>query len=146
MLIKSQFQKKISTRGDHRHLTIYRLLFGFFLQYTDSVRFVLLDSAALLWRESYGWGGQIVFLNFTTIIWMAALSTIHDVTGRRLVSSIYSWDIYGGDGPTKARHVNKGKGLLWACPPDRSSFRHKAKNSPPTRVKRYLSYPCIKSN
>jgi hypothetical protein len=25
----------------------------------------------------------------TTIIWMAALSTIHDVTGRRLVSSIY---------------------------------------------------------
>jgi hypothetical protein len=25
---------------------------------------------------------------------MAALSTIHDVTGRRLVSSIYSWDIY----------------------------------------------------
>jgi hypothetical protein len=26
---------------------------------------------------------------------MAALSTIHDVTGRRLVSSIYSGDIYG---------------------------------------------------
>jgi hypothetical protein len=26
---------------------------------------------------------------------MAALSTIHDVTGRRIVSSIYSWDIYG---------------------------------------------------
>jgi hypothetical protein len=25
---------------------------------------------------------------------MAALSTTHDVTGRRLVSSIYSWDIY----------------------------------------------------
>jgi hypothetical protein len=25
---------------------------------------------------------------------MVALSTIHDVTGRRLVSSIYSWDIY----------------------------------------------------
>jgi hypothetical protein len=25
---------------------------------------------------------------------MAALSTIHDVTGRRLVSSIYSLDIY----------------------------------------------------
>jgi hypothetical protein len=25
---------------------------------------------------------------------MAALSTIHDVTGRRLVSAIYSWDIY----------------------------------------------------
>jgi hypothetical protein len=24
-----------------------------------------------------------------------AVSTIHDVTGRRLVSSIYSWDIYG---------------------------------------------------
>jgi hypothetical protein len=28
---------------------------------------------------------------------MAALSTIHDVTGRRRVSSIYSWDIYGPD-------------------------------------------------
>jgi hypothetical protein len=28
---------------------------------------------------------------------MVALSTIHDVTGRRLVSSIYSWDIYGID-------------------------------------------------
>jgi hypothetical protein len=28
---------------------------------------------------------------------MAALSTIHDVTGRRLVSSIYSWYIYGYD-------------------------------------------------
>jgi hypothetical protein len=26
---------------------------------------------------------------------MAALSTIHDVTGRRLISSIYPWDIYG---------------------------------------------------
>jgi hypothetical protein len=26
---------------------------------------------------------------------MAALSTIHDVTGRRLVNSIYSCDIYG---------------------------------------------------
>jgi hypothetical protein len=25
---------------------------------------------------------------------MAALSTIHDITCRRLVSSIYSWDIY----------------------------------------------------
>jgi hypothetical protein len=25
---------------------------------------------------------------------MGALSTIHDITGRRLVSSIYSWDIY----------------------------------------------------
>jgi hypothetical protein len=29
---------------------------------------------------------------------MAALSTIHDVTGRRLVSSIYSLDIYEGKG------------------------------------------------
>jgi hypothetical protein len=28
---------------------------------------------------------------------MAALSTILDVTGRRLVSSIYSGDIYGED-------------------------------------------------
>jgi hypothetical protein len=30
---------------------------------------------------------------------MAALSTIHDVTGGRLVSSIYSWDIYGQAAP-----------------------------------------------
>jgi hypothetical protein len=27
---------------------------------------------------------------------MAALSTMHDTKGRRLVSAIYSWDIYGG--------------------------------------------------
>jgi hypothetical protein len=33
-------------------------------------------------------GGQIVILNLTTIIKMAALLTIHGVTGRRLVSSI----------------------------------------------------------
>jgi hypothetical protein len=66
----------------------YRLRFGFSLLYTDRVPFELLDSAALLRRESCGGGGQIVFLNFTTIIYKAALSTIHDVTGRRLVSSI----------------------------------------------------------
>jgi hypothetical protein len=35
----------------------YRLLFGFFLLYTDRVPFELLDSAALLWRESCGGGG-----------------------------------------------------------------------------------------
>jgi hypothetical protein len=46
----------------------YRLLFGFFLIYTDRVPFELLDSAALLRRESCGGGGQIVFLNLTTII------------------------------------------------------------------------------
>jgi hypothetical protein len=46
----------------------YRLLFGFFLLYTDRVPFELLDSAALLGRESCGGGGQIVFLNLTTII------------------------------------------------------------------------------
>jgi hypothetical protein len=63
----------------------YRLLFGFFLLYTDHVPFELLDSAALLWRESCGGGGQIVFLNLTTIIYM--VSTIHDVTGRRLNST-----------------------------------------------------------
>jgi hypothetical protein len=40
--------------------------------YTGLVPFELLDSAA-------------------------ALSKIHDVTGRRLVSSICSWDIYGKD-------------------------------------------------
>jgi hypothetical protein len=72
----------------------YRLRFGFSLLYMDRVPFELLDSAALLWRESCGGGGQIVFLNLTTIIYMAALSTIHDVTGRRLISSIYPWDIY----------------------------------------------------
>jgi hypothetical protein len=46
----------------------YRLLLGFFLLYTDSVPFELLDSAALVSRESCGGGGQIVFLNLTTII------------------------------------------------------------------------------
>jgi hypothetical protein len=46
----------------------YRRHFGFFLLDTDRVPFELLDSAALLWRESCGGGGQIVFLNFTTII------------------------------------------------------------------------------
>jgi hypothetical protein len=30
----------------------------------------------------------------TTIIKTAALSTIHDITGRRIVSAIYSGDIY----------------------------------------------------
>jgi hypothetical protein len=48
------------------------------------------DSAALLRRKSCGGGGKIQFINMTTIIEMAALSTIYDVTGRRLVSSIYS--------------------------------------------------------
>jgi hypothetical protein len=46
----------------------YRLLFGFSPLYTDRVPFELLDSAALLWRESCGGGSQIVFLNLTTII------------------------------------------------------------------------------
>jgi hypothetical protein len=46
----------------------YTLCFGFSLLFTDRVPFELLDSAALLWRESCGGGGQIVFLNFTTII------------------------------------------------------------------------------
>jgi hypothetical protein len=73
----------------------YRLLLGFFLLYTDRVLFELLDSAALLWREGCGGGGPIVFLNLTTIIYMAALSTIHEVTGRRIVSSIYFRDVYG---------------------------------------------------
>jgi hypothetical protein len=35
----------------------YRLLFGFSLLYTDRVPFELLDSAALLLRESCGGGG-----------------------------------------------------------------------------------------
>jgi hypothetical protein len=46
----------------------YRLLFGFFLLHTDRVPFELLDSAALLWWESCGGGGQILFLNLITII------------------------------------------------------------------------------
>jgi hypothetical protein len=46
----------------------YRLLLGFFLLYTDRVPFELLDSAALVLRESCGGEGQIVFLNLTTII------------------------------------------------------------------------------
>jgi hypothetical protein len=37
----------------------YRLLLGVFLLYTDRVPFKLLDSAALVWRESSGGGGQI---------------------------------------------------------------------------------------
>jgi hypothetical protein len=46
----------------------YRLLFGFFLLYANRVPFELLDSPALIRRESCGGGGQIVFLNLTTII------------------------------------------------------------------------------
>jgi hypothetical protein len=36
-----------------------------------------------------------------------AVSTIHDVTGRRLVSSIYSWDIYGGNAYGIGNKTNK---------------------------------------
>jgi hypothetical protein len=57
----------------------YRRLLGFSLLYTYRVPIELLDSAALICRESCGGGGQIVFLNLTTIIKVAALSTIHDV-------------------------------------------------------------------
>jgi hypothetical protein len=48
----------------------YRLLFGFFLLYTDHVPFEFLDSAQPSYegRASWGEGGQIVFLNLTTII------------------------------------------------------------------------------
>jgi hypothetical protein len=77
-------------RDTHIDISQYRLLLEFILLYTDHVPFELLDIAALLCRESCGGGGHIVFLNLTTIIYMAALATIHDVTGRRLVSSIYS--------------------------------------------------------
>jgi hypothetical protein len=55
----------------HRYLTIKTAAFwGFFPAiYTDRVPFELLDSAALLRRESCGGGGgAIVFLNLTTII------------------------------------------------------------------------------
>jgi hypothetical protein len=46
----------------------YRLLFGFSQLYMERVPFELFDSAALLRRDSCSGGGQIVFLNFTTII------------------------------------------------------------------------------
>jgi hypothetical protein len=42
-----------------------------------------------------GGGGKIVFQIFNTLIYMAALSTIHDVTGRSRVKAIYLCDIYG---------------------------------------------------
>jgi hypothetical protein len=80
--------------------------------YTDRVPFELLDSAALLWRESCGGGGQTVFLNLTTIISMSALSTIHDVTGRRLVSSIYSWDIYDSATQIRQVHCTTGRSVI----------------------------------
>jgi hypothetical protein len=37
---------------------------------------------------------------------MAALSTIHEVTGRRLVSSIYSWDTVSMNWPTLTVWLN----------------------------------------
>jgi hypothetical protein len=37
---------------------------------------------------------------------MVALSTIHNVTGRRLVSSIYSWDIYASESISAIYNVN----------------------------------------
>jgi hypothetical protein len=36
----------------------------------------------------------------------AVANTVHDVTGRRLVSSIYSWDIYGWGRRQKCRWTN----------------------------------------
>jgi hypothetical protein len=41
----------------HTDILQYRLRFWFFLLYKSM--FESLDSAALLWRESCGWGGQI---------------------------------------------------------------------------------------
>jgi hypothetical protein len=38
-------------------MSIKELLFGFFLLYTDRVPFELLDSAALVWRETCGGEG-----------------------------------------------------------------------------------------
>jgi hypothetical protein len=75
----------------------HRLLFGFFcyILYRPCSVWIAWQRSPPIRREICGGGGQIVFLNLTTIIYMAALSTIHDVTGRRLVSSIYSWGIYG---------------------------------------------------
>jgi hypothetical protein len=47
----------------------YRLLFVFFLLYTDRVPFELLDSPALVYMKGeLRWRGQIVFINLTTII------------------------------------------------------------------------------
>jgi hypothetical protein len=59
----------------------------------DCVPFELVVSAALLGKANCGGGIQIVFQIFTTIIQIAALSTIHDVTGRSRVWVIYSWDV-----------------------------------------------------
>jgi hypothetical protein len=52
----------------HRPVAILTAFWVLSAIYTDRVPFELLDSAALLWRESCGGGGQIVFLNLTTII------------------------------------------------------------------------------
>jgi hypothetical protein len=61
------------------------------------VPFELVVSAAPLWRENGGGGGQIhTISNFHHLnIIMAALSTMHAVTGRSQVRVIYKWDIYG---------------------------------------------------
>jgi hypothetical protein len=56
---------------------------------------------------------------------MAAQSTIHDVTGRRLVSSIYSWDIYGGKPQItrKNRFVHFYLPRMWGGRPEAENWR-----------------------
>jgi hypothetical protein len=47
----------------------------------DCVPFELVLRAALLWRESCGGGGQVVFLFPATIIKRRALSIVHEIAG-----------------------------------------------------------------
>jgi hypothetical protein len=54
---------------------------------------------------------------------MAALPTIHDVTGRRLVSSIYSWDIYVYN---RQRMVARNRNTIWPPPPQLPLHRRAA--------------------
>jgi hypothetical protein len=68
----------------------YRLLFGFFLLYMDRVPFELLDSATHYEGRAAVEGEQIVFLNLTTIILMAALCRQYMTSQVEDLSSIYS--------------------------------------------------------
>jgi hypothetical protein len=54
--------------ASYTDISQYRLRFWVLTAIKERVPFELLDSAALLWRESCGCGGQLVFLNFITII------------------------------------------------------------------------------
>jgi hypothetical protein len=71
----------------------YRLLFGFFMLYTDRVPFELLDCALRSppMKGELRWRGANSISKFDHHnINGGAVPTIHDVTGRRLVSPIWS--------------------------------------------------------